>query len=387
MTKTLTFVLAAALAAPASAGLFGFGKKKAASDKPESGEQLPGMEKGGKDDADKPKMAQEEDQNREDLGLEKDRPAEEQSPSSDETGSGAKVSENETAIGEHPSEGGLPQEVVIKATGSNKLKVNKPALSIEVDPFESVRESLKPDQGLLLAESPLTVVWRRTHPEFLRNERVVSPVLTTFSERPGIAFSPKDQLVEVLGRKLEPKEVRGYQWSLTIADEEGKVFQHYEGAGSPPEEIVWSGENDQGEWIRAGRAYSPVYMFSDPGGTPYTRAGEPLRFKGVVHQERDGLHVSLDSQGLFGKAKAAETVEKEGVPLLRAAADLVKRKYTGVPVRVEAYAGGKALAERQAQSVESYLEKELMLQGSDITSDALAVPYGEQRLELILVNR
>jgi hypothetical protein len=378
MNTTLALILTAALAAPASAGLFGFGKKKEKTPAPEAGERLPGMERGAAEGGDLPKMAQEEDETRQELGLEKDRPADEQPGASSGT---------ETAIGEHPSEGGLPQEVVIRAVGTNKLKVNKPSLAIEVDNFESIRDSLKPDQGLLLAESPLTVVWRRTHPEFLRNERVVSPVLTTFSERPGIAFSPKDQLQEVLGRKLEPKESRNYQWSLTIADEEGKVFQHWEGAGSPPEEIVWSGENDQGEWIRAGRAYSPVYMFTDPGGTPYTRAGEPLRYKGVVHQERDGLHISLDSQALFGKAKAAEQVEKEGLPLLRAAADLVKRKYTGIPLRVEAYSGGKALAERQAQAVETYMEGELMLQGQDITSDALAVPYGEQRLELILVNR
>lgn len=385
MTKILALILAvgilSAVEGPAYAGLFGFGKKKA--DKPE-GEALPGMEKGAGDPGDRTKMAQEEEQTREELGLEKDRPAEEQGRGE---GDAPKASETETAVGQHPSEGGMPDEVVIKAVGNNKLKVNKPSLSIEVDPYESIRDSLKPDQGLLLAESPLTVVWRRTHPEFLRNERVVSPAITTFSERPGMVFTPKDQLQEVLGRKLEPKESRSYQWSLTIADEEGKVFQHYEGAGSPPEEIVWSGENDQGEWIRAGRAYSPVYMFTDPGGTPYTRAGEPLRFKGVVHQERDGLHISLDSQGLFGKAKAAESVEKEGLPLLRAAADLVKRKYTGVPLRVEAYAGGKALAERQSQAVESYFEKELMLQAQDITSDALAVPYAEQRLELILVNR
>lgn len=383
MTKTLALILAvgilSAVEGPAWAGLFGFGKKKA--DKPD-GPALPGMEKGAADPGDRPKMAQEEEQTREELGLEKDRPAEEQGE-----GGAPKASETETAVGQHASDGGMPDEVVIKAVGNNKLKVNKPSLSIEVDPYESIRDSLKPDQGLLLAESPLTVVWRRTHPELLRNERVVSPALTTFSERPGMVFSPKDQLQEVLGRKLEPREARNYQWSLTIADEEGKVFQHYEGAGSPPEEIVWSGENDQGEWIRAGRAYSPVYMFTDPGGTPYTRAGEPLRFKGVVHQERDGLHISLDSQSLFGKAKAAESVEKEGLPLLRAASDLVKRKYTGVPLRVEAYAGGKALAERQAQAVESYLEKELMLQAQDITSDALAVPYAEQRLELILVNR
>ncbi|MBI3299035.1 MAG: hypothetical protein HYZ75_12770 [Elusimicrobia bacterium] len=400
MTKLLAVLVACSLASPAGAFSL-FGKKKKAPEAPGEGESLPGMEKGGSP-GDAPRMAQEEESSRKELGLDKDRPVDADADSEDLPGAGrrrsqagdreegeATVSENETAVGEHSSgEGGLPQEVVIRsATGGNKLRVNKPPLAIEVDSFESIRESLKPDQSLLLAESPLTVVWRRTHPEFLRNERVITPSLTTFSERPGIVFSPKDQLQTVLGRKLEKKESRGYQWSLTIADEDGKVFQHYEGAGSPPEEIVWSGENDQGEWIRAGRAYSPVYMYTDPGGTPFTRAGDPLRYKGVVHQERDGLHISLDSAILFGKAKGGEAVEREGVTLLRSAADLVKRKYTGVPVRVETYAGSKSLAERQAQSIEDYLAKELMLEGSEITTDSLSVGYGDQRVELILVNR
>ncbi|MBI5597785.1 MAG: hypothetical protein HY928_16995 [Elusimicrobia bacterium] len=381
MKRILALLTALALAAPCGAfSLFGKKKTEDPDKKPAAeGDQLPGM---GKEAADPtaPKMAQEADEVRQELGLEKD------APPPPEDGASPKTSETETAIGEHPS-GEMPQEVVIKGTGGNKLKVNKPPLSIEVDEYESIRESLKPDQNLLLAESPLTVVWRRTHPEFLRNERVILPALTTFSERPGIVFSPKDQLQEVLGRKLEGREERNYQWSLTIADEEGKVFQHYEGAGSPPEEIVWSGENDQGEWIRAGRAYSPVYMYTDPGGTPFTRAGDPLRYKGVVHQERDGLHISLDSQSLFGRAKASEEVEKEGLMILRSAADLVKRKYNNVPIRVEVYAGAKALAERQAQAVERYLVSELMLTAQDINTDSLAVGYADQRVEFILVNR
>ena len=379
MKRILAILTVVALASPCGAfSLFGKKKDDGAKKPGAEGEQLPGMAQGGADPT-APKMAQEADEVRKELGLEKDAPV---PPSAGEPVS----SETETAIGDHPS-GALPQEVVIKGTGGSKLKVNKPPLSIEVDEYESIRESLKPDQNLLLAESPLTVVWRRTHPEFLRNERVILPSLTTFSERPGIVFSPKDQLQEVLGRKLEGREERGYQWSLTVADEEGKVFQHYEGAGSPPEEIVWSGENDQGEWIRAGRAYSPIYMYTDPGGTPFTRAGDPLRFKGVVHQERDGLHISLDSQALFGKAKAAEEVENEGLTILRSASDLVKRKYNNVPIRVEVYAGSKALAERQAQAVERYLVSALMLTAQDINTDSLAVGYADQRVELILVNR
>lgn len=376
MKRILSILAAASLASPCGAfSLFGKKKPDDASKKPAAeGEQLPGMSQGSVDPS-APKMAQEAEEVRKELGLGQDSPV----PVQPESGT-------ETAVGDHPS-GEMPQEVVIKGTGGNKLKVNKPPLAIEVDEYESIRESLKPDQNLLLAESPLTVVWRRTHPEFLRNDRVILPSLTTFSERPGIVFSPKDQLQEVLGRKLEGREERGYQWSLTVADEEGKVFQHYEGAGSPPEEIVWSGENDQGEWIRAGRAYSPIYMYTDPGGTPFTRAGDPLRFKGVVHQERDGLHISLDSQALFGKAKASEEVEKEGLTILRSASDLVKRKYNNVPIRVEVYAGTKQLAERQAQAVERYLVSELMLTAQDINTDSLAVGYADQRVEFILVNR
>ncbi|MEE8424367.1 MAG: hypothetical protein V3S11_00985, partial [Elusimicrobiota bacterium] len=203
---------------------------------------LPGMDAGGMDVSKPPAMAREEPQDAPGMGE-------------------APVSRSETFVGDYPSSAGdMPTEVVIRGEGGRKLKVSKPPLLIEVDPFESIRKSLGADQALLLAESPLTVVWRRTHPEFLRNARVVKPWLTTFSERPGIVFTPLAQLGEVVQRKLTSKEARDYQWSLTIADEEGKVFQHYEGSGNPPAELTWSGHNEQGEWIQAGSAYSPVYM-------------------------------------------------------------------------------------------------------------------------------
>lgn len=268
-----------------------------------------------------------------------------------------------------------------------KLKAHKPPLNIKVDPFESIRPSLEPDQALLLAESPLAVIWRRTHPEFLQNDRVVKPYLTTFSERPGVVFGPRQELEEVLQRKINDKESRGYQWSLTIADEEGKVFQHYEGSSSPPEELIWTGQNEQGDWMQAGSAYSPVYMFTDPGGTPSTKVGKPMRFKGIVHQERTGLHVSLDSAMMFGQTKAREEVQAEGMKLLRSAADLIKRRYTGIPIRVECYAQTKPLAERQCGGIERYLSSELMLLPQDISTDTLPVPYAEQRTEIILLNR
>jgi hypothetical protein len=292
-------------------------------------------------------------------------------------------------LAQSPEQSGLPTEVIIKAEGDGpQLRGAKPPLNIDVDPFESIRDSLKPDQQLLLAVSPLTVSWRRTHPELLKDSRVIQPWRTAFSQRAGIAFRLRDMLSDALQRRVEPKEIKQYGWSVTIADEEGRVFHHYEGSDDPPEELLWNGQNDQGEWIRAGRSYSAVYTFTDPGGSPRTIVGKPLLFRGIVHQEDTGLHISLDSSMLFGQTKAnAELDPKEGYNLARSAADLIKRRYSGIPVAVRVFSATKELGELQAQSLQSLLLKELMVMSKHVTVDSARAPFSEQRTEIVILNR
>ena len=284
--------------------------------------------------------------------------------------------------------GGMPTEVVIKADG-NKLTDTKPPLQITVDPFETIRPELKPDQNLLLAVSPLTVSWRRTHPEFLMNDRVIQPWRSTFSQRPGISFKIREQLENLLGGgKGDPKELKKWGWSLTIADEEGRVFHHYEGSGDPPQEILWSGQNDQNEWVRAGRSYSAVYTFTSPDGSPRTRVGNPLLFKGIVHQEDTGLHISMDSSVLFGTSKnGQELTQGAGTDLLRSAADLIKRRFPAIPIAVRVYANTPELGQAQASAVQQYLLRELMVPARNISMDAARAPFSDQRVEVVLLNR
>ena len=284
--------------------------------------------------------------------------------------------------------GAMPTEVVIKAD-ANKLSDTKPPLNITVDSFETIRPELKPDENLLLAVSPLTVSWRRTHPETLMNERVVQPWRTTFSQRAGIAFKIREQLESLLGGgKTDPKELSKWGWSLTIADEEGRVFHHYEGSGNPPEELLWSGQNDQGEWVRAGRSYSPIYTFTSPDGSPRTRAGNPLVFKGIVHQEDTGLHISLDSAVLFGNKKDGHDLQEgTGTDLLRSASDLVKRRFPSIPIAVRVYANTKELGDAQATAVQKYLLRGLMVPERNISTDASRAPFSDQRVEVVLLNR
>lgn len=372
-------VLVGVLAAPCGA-ILGFGKKKApppAEEGKKAAEGMPGMSagEGGEARAEAPASGGE-------LpgfvpGGGRDRAA--ASPGEGGDGSPAPF----------PGEGSkLPTEVVIKGSDSGSRVPNqKPPLSIEVDPFESIRASLEPDENLLLADSPFTVSWRRTHPEFLRNPRVIHPWRTTFSERAGIAFDIREQLQDALQRALEPKEARAFQWSLTIADEEGRVFQRYEGSKDPPEELVWTGQNDQGEWIRAGRSYSAVYVFTDSGGTPYTKVGKPIQFTGIVHQESNGLQISLDSSALFGANKAEKALTQPGEGLLRSAADLIKRKYNGIPMRVVVYANTPELAQAQAGEVQAFLARELMASSRLVSTEALHGPFSEQRVDVVLLNR
>ncbi|MBI5201178.1 MAG: hypothetical protein HY925_06300 [Elusimicrobia bacterium] len=383
------FALGLAAAAPSHA-LFGIGKKKEkieADKKSGDMQRLPGMpapgEEGTPGAEGMPKMADEEKKQqamREAMKEARDQMKGGRSDDGERASSGPPPSSM-------PAGSGLPTEVVIKGSGDNKLNSQKPPLRIDSDPFESIRASLKPDESLLLAESPLTITWRRTHPEFMLNGRVVEPWRTTFSERPGIAFYPREQLFEAVGRRLEQKETRAYQWQLTIADEEGRVFQHYEGSSNPPEELIWSGQNDQGEWIKAGRAYSPIYMFTDPGGSPHTKVGKTLQFTGVIHQEPDGLHISMDSSVLFGTTKGARDLEKGGTALVRSAADLIKRRFSGIPVRIQAFASGKELGDAQAKLVQDKMMAELMIPQNGINYEGASAPFSEQRIEVVLLNR
>lgn len=383
--KTILTLFLSLTMANHSFALFGFGKKKTARDEEKAKtQQLPGMESTPDESPraaplpDAPRMSEDTA-----TPVRQATAVVPNTPATPPIERSAPPAASGTPVG-----GQMPTEVIIQGKDAGKLSTSKPPLRMDADPFESIRDSLKPDESLLLAESPLTITWRRTHPEFLANERVIQPWRTTFSDRAGIAFDPRSQLYEAIGRQLDQKEAKGFQWAITIADEEGRVFQHYEGSSNPPDELVWSGQNDQGEWIKAGRSYSPIYMFTDPGGSPHTKTGKILQFKGVVHQEPSGLHVSLDSSVLFGPMKGLRTVDpKAGLGLARAAADFIKRKFGGVPIRIDAYAGNKELADAQAQAVQAAMMSELMLTPQYVSVAGGQAGFADQRVDIVLLNR
>lgn len=291
------------------------------------------------------------------------------------------------APAEPPSQGVLP-EVVIKAKESAKVSTPRPELRLDANPLETIEESLETEESLLLVSPPSSLTWKKAYPDTLHNRRVVQPARSTLSRQPRIAFKLRPELERILSRVLSDKEAERFRWNLSIVDEEGRVFHRYEGSGRIPGEILWNGQNGQGEWIRAGYTYSAIYTFTDLLGTVYTGVGKPLKFSGIVYQDDKGLHLSLDAEVLFGARKSESEIQKpNGESLIRAAADLVKRYYYGVPMQVRVLAASRDLARTQAAAVQKYFLSELMLNAQMVSVEPEAAGYTNQRVEVLLLNQ
>jgi hypothetical protein len=282
----------------------------------------------------------------------------------------------------------VPEEVVIKSESSDELRTKKPPLKVKADKFESIAQSLQADKKLFLFESADFVSFSRNHPEKLSSARVIKPWRTSFSDRTVITLYPRRKFEELFSRSYTDKNSKDLQWTLSITDEEGKIFHKYSGNGLPPETISWSGENDQREWVRAGHSYAPVYVFVDEYGSPKTIIGELVKFTAIVYQKGGNLTISLDSAALFGPNKSARAVDKtSGEPLLAATADLVKRRYYNMPLRVKVYAQTKDLADQQAEQVKNFLKAALMSPENLLAFEGLEDTYAQQRTDIILLNK
>ena len=284
--------------------------------------------------------------------------------------------------------GEAPEEVVIKAEGASEIRTQKPGLKIKTDDFESIKNSFESDKNLFLFESGDFVSVSRNYPDKLYSSRVIRPWRTSFSDRTVITFYPLRKFGEVFSRAYTEKTAKGLQWTPSITDEEGKIFHKYSGSGLPPETISWSGENDQREWVRAGHSYAPIYVFVDENGVPKTVIGEVVRFTAIVYQKGGSLTVSLDSSVVFGPNKSSRAPEKEkGEALLGAAADLIKRRYYNMPLKVNVYAQTKALADVQALQVRNFLKAELMCPESLLSSEGYEDTFAQQRTDIVLMNK
>ena len=280
----------------------------------------------------------------------------------------------------------VPQEIVIKSESEDKIRTTKPPLKIQTDDLDSIKESLQPDKDLFLYGEFASI--SQDYPENLFSARIIQPWRAGFSDKTVIAFYPLRKFSEAFNRSSFDSNAKDIQWTLSVTDEEGKIFHKYAGSGLPPESIFWTGENDQREWLKAGHNYAPVYVFVDEMGALKTIVGDIIKFTAIVFQKDSNLNIGLDSVAVFGPTKSMKTVDKVlGEALLTATCDLIKRRYYNVPVKVNVYAQTKDLAEQQADQVSNFLRKELMSGSNLVSYEGFDESFSQQRIDVILMNK
>ncbi len=284
-----------------------------------------------------------------------------------------------------PAPDGKLQDVVIKADDKEDPSQGKPPLEIPVDPYESIRPSLKPDEGWLLAQSPVLVTWSRSRPDRLKEEHVVEPWNDALTDFEDVELPVRSELAVALGRAPSARELKG-SWSVSIVDEDGKPIRKFDGSGAP-ERLTWNGRSEEGDWLRAGHAYSAVYKFSDSTTTARTVLGQPIEYAGLVRKEGESRVIGLDSAQLFGVDRQARALADAGQPLLRAAADWVRRHAFGAPLLVRVYGSDTATAQAQAAAAKAYLVGELEVTPEAVAAEAASAPAADQRLELLVGSR
>ncbi len=282
-----------------------------------------------------------------------------------------------------------PEEVLIKGENDDRLKTARPPLTVKADSFEILRPSLGADKALFLFESGDFSGQPRSYPDRLFSTEMVQPWRAGFNDKTVIAFYPLKKFEAAFGKDYAEKTGKESHWALSITDEEGKLFYKYSGTGLPPENINWTGENDRHEWLSAGRSYAPVYVFTDAKGLSKTIMDEVVKFTALVYQKPGTLIISLDSVSLFGPDKSSRTIGKpQGEDLLSATADLIKRRFYGLPIKVSAYARTADLAGIQSGLIQNFLKDELMMAGENIISgEGLEDSFTRQRVDIALAGK
>ncbi|MFH1824193.1 MAG: hypothetical protein ABH873_03090 [Candidatus Firestonebacteria bacterium] len=272
-----------------------------------------------------------------------------------------------------PSESGKLEDITI--TGEDKLKVKseKPYLELKMDLNEIVLPTIETERKFL-EKSPNLVNLQESVPKFLMTGGTANPYLIAMIKEPIANFS-----LNVLGIKVAA-------WELIVTDSKGKVFKKFEGKGVPPSSIEWSGRNQEDKVVKVGNAYSYLVNFTDEAGNPRTLIGAPFVIHSLIHQEENGLFISITRKKLFNVEKEKTKLIDENIVLLKESLDILKENFN-LSIKVEVYGENSTMATEQSKVVAKYLTDSLILPEDRIKYIGYEDTIENYRIDMLIKNR
>ena len=257
---------------------------------------------------------------------------------------------------------GVLQNVVIKGNEQQKPSLAKPPLKLKPDPYAAIQKSLKPDDSLLLTDSPRIQGWSQARPGLLHSQGLIAPWNDALKQLPAIVIPARADLAATIAQSGADRKGRGWSWSLDVVNEQGKAIRSFGDSGMPPDNLVWKGQSSDGSWMEAGQSYSLLYHWSN-GTKILTAVGRTLEFPGIVHPSASGYSVSLDFSRLFGNQGQNDSLSDSGKALLSAASDWFRRTSYGKSISISLSGADAA----QAQAIQAELASDLSLPPNALT--------------------
>jgi len=161
------------------------------------------------------------------------------------------------------------------------------------------------------------------------------------------------------------------EWSFSIIDQAAGAVWTQQGKGSPPQNLVWNGEDQTRGVVAVDTVYIPQISVTNKEGYHRTYPGQPAQFSAIRYTDKGKNIVELSSKALFQDRKTDFT--KEGELLLQKVLDII-REEDKLPISIHPYDSDADLARAREQVLAKYFQNKLFIAASQVISSEVEGP-------------
>jgi len=264
----------------------------------------------------------------------------------------------------------------VTITGEDKLKLTtkKPSLDIKENMNDAVPSYTITEERLFSVSPPTFSIWSQDYSAVMDSKQVACPYLKKLIRDTVVTFYPQTK-----GEVIT-------SWNLVITDDKGREFKRFNGTSVLPNNITWDGRSDKNKAIDVDTAYTYIFSYIDVVGTPHTIMGNPFSIDALVHQEKDGLVITLSSRILFDQSADDVQIKPEALSLMQEVIDEIKNYY-GLPIEIEAYEDSVAMAKAQTEVLNNLLAERLFVRNEQIKTTTHRIKKQKPYFNVVVNNR
>lgn len=264
----------------------------------------------------------------------------------------------------------------VTITGEDKLKLTskKPLLDIKESMNDAVPAYTVTEERLLSVSPPTFSIWSQDYSAVMDSKQVACPYLKKLVRETVATFYPQTK-GEVIA-----------SWDLVIIDDKGREFKKFKGTYVLPNNIPWDGRSDKDNMIDVDTAYTYIFSYIDVVGTSHTIMGNSFSIDALVHQEKNGLIITLSSRVLFDQSADDVQIKPDALLLIQEVADEIKN-YFGLPIEIELYNDNASTANAQTEIIKNLLTEKLLVWNEQIKTSTHLAKKQKPFINVILYNR